>query len=56
VRKEDRNVTAPIKKAFPRLPFLLLLDGLYPNGPIMERRRRYRWDFVIALNLGVGAS
>ena len=49
-RKQDCETKAfhrlaeRIKKAFPRLPILLLLDGLYPNGPIMERCRRYRWD------------
>jgi hypothetical protein len=30
----------------------LLLDGLYPNGPIMERCRTYRWDFMIVLKEG----
>jgi hypothetical protein len=28
---------------------MLLLDGLYPNGPIMERCRTYHWDFMIVL-------
>ena len=31
------GVARRIKEAFPRLPILLLLDGLYPNGPIMQR-------------------
>jgi hypothetical protein len=28
---------------------MLLLDGLYPNGPLMERCRRYGWQFMIVL-------
>jgi hypothetical protein len=57
-RKQDceskafHRLAARIKKAFPRLPFLLLLDGLYPNGPIMERCRSYNWDFMIVLKDG----
>jgi hypothetical protein len=31
---------------------MLLLDGLYPNGPIMERCRSYHWDFMIVLKEG----
>lgn len=38
-----------LKRAFPRLPILMLLDGLYPNGPIMERINNYKWDYMIVL-------
>ena len=31
---------------------MLLLDGLYPNGPIMARCRQYHWDFMIVLKDG----
>jgi hypothetical protein len=54
-RKQDcenqnfHRLAARIKKAFPRLLILLLLNGLYTNGPIMERCRRYHWDFLIVL-------
>lgn len=57
-RKQDCETKAfhrlaeRIKKAFPRLPILLLLDGLYPNGPIMQRCRSYHWDFMIVLKDG----
>ena len=47
--KAFHRLGARIKEAFPRLPIMLLLDGLYPNGPIMERCRAYRWDFMIVL-------
>jgi hypothetical protein len=48
-QKAFHRLAARIKKAFPRLPIMLLLDGLYPNGPIMERCRTYHWDFMIVL-------
>jgi len=38
-----------LRRAFPRLPILLLLDGLYPVGPAMEVCRKYRWEFMIVL-------
>lgn len=41
-----------LKKAFPKLPIMLLLDGLYPNGPIMARCRDYNWQFMIVLKDG----
>lgn len=31
-----------IKTAFPRLPVMLLLDGLYAQGPVMERCHDYK--------------
>lgn len=38
-----------LKQLFPRLPILLLLDGLYANGPVMARCRQYHWQFMIVL-------
>lgn len=38
-----------LKEAFPRLPILVLLDGLYPNGPVLELCRQYHWQFMIVL-------
>jgi hypothetical protein len=38
-----------LKALFPRLPILLLLDGLYANGPVMARCRQYHWQFMIVL-------
>lgn len=51
-QKAFHRLAARIKQAFPRLPILLLLDGLYPNGPIMQRCRDYHWDFMIVLKDG----
>ncbi|GAG93208.1 unnamed protein product, partial [marine sediment metagenome] len=41
-----------LKKAFPRTRFMVLLDGLYPNGPVMELCRKYNWQFMIVLQDG----
>jgi len=41
-----------IKKAFPKLPVMLLLDGLYPSGPVLKRCRDCHWDFMIVLKDG----
>lgn len=38
-----------LKEYFPRLPILLLLDGLYADGPIVKLCRRYHWQFMIVL-------
>jgi len=38
-----------LKQLFPRLPILLLLDGLYANGPVMARCRQLNWQFMIVL-------
>ena len=41
-----------LKEAFPRTRFLVLLDGLYANGPVIERCRNYNWQFMIVLQDG----
>jgi hypothetical protein len=41
-----------LKEGFSHLPILLLLDGLYPNGPIIALCRQYNWDFMIVLQDG----
>jgi len=51
-QKAFHRLAERIKKAFPRLSIMLLLDGLYPNGPIMEHCRAYNWDFMIVLKQG----
>lgn len=34
---------------FPRLPIMVLLDGLYPTGPLMQSIQDYRWQYMIVL-------
>lgn len=41
-----------LKECFSHLPILVLLDGLYPNGPMIELCRRNNWDFMIVLQDG----
>jgi hypothetical protein len=47
--KAFHRLAKKIKEKFPRLPILILLDGLYPNGPVLERCRDYHWQFMIVL-------
>lgn len=54
-RKQDceqnafKRLAQRLKKYFPRLPIMVLLDGLYPNGPVMELCAKNNWDFMIVL-------
>lgn len=41
-----------LKKAFPHLPIMLLLDGGFASGPVMSRCRDYGWQFMIVLQDG----
>jgi len=44
-----KRLAERLKKAFSHLPIMVLLDGLYPNGPVMEICRKHNWDFMIVL-------
>ena len=44
-----KRLAKRLKKTFPCLSIMVLLDGLYPNGPVMELCRKYNWDFMIVL-------
>ncbi|WP_052464355.1 transposase family protein [Geoalkalibacter subterraneus] len=43
------RLAARLKEAFPALRIMLLLDGLYANGPVMELCRRNKWQYMIVL-------
>jgi len=43
------RLAARLKAAFPALPIMLLLDGLYATGPVMALCRRHKWQFMIVL-------
>jgi len=47
--KAFKRLAKRLKRYFPRLPIMILLDGLYPNGPVFELCRRYNWQFMIVL-------
>ena len=54
-RKQDCETKAFYRLAqrlharFPRLPLLLVMDGLYATGPVFKVCRRYGWKFMITL-------
>jgi len=50
--KAFARIAHRLKAAFPRLPIMLLLDGLYPNGPVLRTCRDNRWQFMIVLKDG----
>lgn len=50
--KAFRRLAARLKEHFPRLPIMVLLDGLYPNGPVLELCRKHRWQHMIVLQDG----
>ncbi len=45
--KSFYRLAMKLRKYFPKLKILLLLDGLYPNGPLFEYCRKNRFDFMI---------
>ena len=47
--KAFKRLAGRLKNEFKRLGMMLLLDGLYSNGPIMEICRKNKWDFMIVL-------
>jgi hypothetical protein len=47
--KAFKRLAKRLKDEFGRLHIMVLLDGLYPNGPIIELCRNSRWDFMIVL-------
>lgn len=46
------RLAARLKAAFPALKIMLLLDGLYAKGPVIEICRKNRWQFMIVLQDG----
>jgi len=47
--KAFARLSERIKNAFPRLAITVLLDGLYPSGPVFEICKKYHWGFMIVL-------
>lgn len=47
--KAFKRLAKRLKSTFKRLPIMLLLDGLYANGPVMEICHNYHWDYMIVL-------
>jgi len=47
--KGFKRLAQRLKAEFKNLPIMLLLDGLYPNGPMMNICRKNRWDYRMVL-------
>jgi hypothetical protein len=48
-QKAFHRLAKRLKEYFPKLKIRLLLDGLYPNGPVFEACRDYHFGFIIVL-------
>ena len=44
-----KRLVKRIKKEFPRLEIMLLLDGLYPKNVVFDMCEEYNWKFAITL-------
>ena len=57
-RKQDCEIKAfkrlaeKVKKAFPRLPIVVLADSLYASGAVMDICRENGWEFIIRYKTG----
>ena len=57
-RKQDcetkafKRLAEKLKKAFPRLPIILLTDSLYASEPVMDICRGNSWDYIIGYKTG----
>jgi hypothetical protein len=47
--KACKRLLERLRKAFPKLRIMAVMDGLYPNGPMMALCRKLRLDFMIVL-------
>ncbi len=43
------RLAARLKKLFPKQRLMIVADGLYPCGPVMDLCRKNKWDFMIIL-------
>lgn len=48
-RKAFNRLAERLKKAFPKLPIMVLLDGFYANGPVIELCKKKNWQFMVVL-------
>lgn len=47
--KAFKRLARRLKECFSHLSIMVLLDGLYPNGPIIELCHQNNWDFMMVL-------
>ena len=57
-RKQDcelkafKRMAEKLKKAFPKLPIVLLMDSLYASKPVMDICKENEWDYIIRFKDG----
>lgn len=51
-QKAFQRMAEKLKKMFPRLPLVILADGLYPNKSIFKICRDNDWDFIFTFKEG----
>ena len=51
-RAAFKRLAAKIKKKYPRLPILLIADGLYPYKGFFDICKKHNWGFVVTLKDG----
>lgn len=57
-RKQDcelkafKRMAEKLKKAFPKLPIILLMDSLYASKPVMDICKENEWDYIIRFKDG----
>ena len=47
--KAFRRLAQQLKEWFPKRRLLLVMDGLYPSGPVFQLCQAYGWDYMIIL-------
>lgn len=50
--KAFRRLAEKLKKTFPRLGIVLMMDSLYANGPVFSICRKNHWDYMINFKAG----
>ena len=50
--KAFNRLAERLKKEFPALKIMLLMDGLYAKGPVVEQCEKYNWQYMIVLKDG----
>lgn len=50
--KAFKRLSERLKKEFPALKIMLLIDGLYANGPVVEECEKHNWHYMIVLKDG----
>lgn len=50
--KAFKRLSEKLKKAFPRLPIILLMDSLYASEPVIKICEKNGWDYIIRYKVG----